>query len=32
MALIVDKPMDSWVPRIKHLDYFLDPELWFNRT
>ena len=29
MALIVDSP---WIPGylgIKHLDYFLDPELWF---
>ena len=30
MALIVDSP---WIPGylgIKHLDYFLDPELWFQ--
>src|ERR1017187_2583170 len=30
MALIVDSP---WIPGylgIKHLDYFLDPELWFE--
>src|ERR1051325_4060284 len=30
MALIIDSP---WIPGylgIKHLDYFLDPELWFH--
>ena len=30
MALIVDSP---WIPGylgIKHLDYFLDPEVWFE--
>ena len=30
MALIIDSP---WMPGylgIKHLDYFLDPELWFQ--
>ncbi len=30
MALIIDSP---WIPGylgIKHLDYFLDPELWFQ--
>ena len=30
MALIVDSP---WIPGylgIKHMDYFLDPELWFQ--
>ena len=30
MAMIVDSP---WIPGhlgIKHMDYFLDPELWFQ--